>query len=201
MTAAEGDIHVTAPPEPDLAARVALGDRHAEREFVTRFERGIRVLVRRHCRPGEPMIDDLVQDVIEQVLKKLRAGELRDGEALPAYVRSTVVYMTASEYRRRARRAETQQTLVDVEEAYGPDVVDEDLDAIQLRRLIRDLLTELPVARDRAILDCFYLREQGKDEVCATLGIDELHFHRVISRARQRFGTLLRSAGIYTAPR
>lgn len=204
MIGATGHLDSTAVIAPDreadLPARIASGDRLAEQVFVARFEQGIRVLVRRHCRPGDPMVDDLVQDVLEQILRKLRAAELRDAGALPAYVRSTVVFMTAAEYRRRARKLEVQP-LTEIDEQPASDDVAERFDSARLRELIRELLAGLPMARDRAILDAFYLRELDKDEVCARLGIDEPHFHRVISRARQRFGALLRDAGIEAAPK
>lgn len=202
MTGAKGHLDSTAVIAPDreadLPARIASGDRLAEQVFVARFEKGIRVLVRRHCRPGDPMVDDLVQDVLEQILRKLRAAELRDAEALPAYVRSTVVFMAAAEYRRRARKLEVQP-LNEIDEQPASDDVAELFDSARLRELIRELLAGLPMERDRAVLDAFYLRELDKDEVCARLGIDEPHFHRVISRARQRFGALLRDAGIEAA--
>lgn len=202
MIGATGHLNSTAVIAPDreadLPARIASGDQLAERQFVLRFEQGIRVLVRRHCRPGDPMVDDLVQDVLEQILRKLRAAELRDADALPAYVRSTVVFMTAAEYRRRARKLEVQPSN-EIDELPSSEDVADLFDSVQLRDVIRQLLAELPMARDREVLDAFYLRELDKDEVCARLGIDEPHFHRVISRARQRFGVLLRNAGIEAA--
>ena len=72
----------------------------------------------------------------------------------------------------------------------------ERLGSEQLAGLLRKLLAQLPVARDREILVRFYLEEQDKDEVCRGLGIDASHFHRVVFRARERFRALLDGAGI-----
>lgn len=65
---------------------------------------------------------------------------------------------------------------------------------------IATLLGELSVPRDRELLRRFYLLEHDRDQVCAALGIDPGHFHRVIHRARQRFGEILARHGLGTGP-
>ncbi|HET7064179.1 MAG TPA: sigma-70 family RNA polymerase sigma factor [Rudaea sp.] len=178
--------------EPDIVARIAGGDRAAESEFVRRFERGVRALVRRHCRPGDPIVDDLVQDVLTGVIERLRAGAIHDSGALPGYVQAAAVYATTAEYRRR-RPTQNDAT---IENLAGSDSPTARLEAAQLSTMLRTLLAEMPVARDREILARFYLDEQDKDDVCRVLDIDPAHFHRVVFRARERFRTLLEQAGI-----
>lgn len=92
-----------------LVARVAAGDRAAEQQFVHDYRDGVRVLVRRHCRANEPMLDDLVQDALQSVLQHLRAGELRDPSPCPAYVRRTVAFIVAAEYRKRGRHGPSDE--------------------------------------------------------------------------------------------
>jgi RNA polymerase sigma-70 factor (ECF subfamily) len=178
--------------EPDLVARIASGDRAAESEFVQRFERGVRALVRRHCRPGDPVVDDLVQDVLTGVIERLRAGAINDSAALPGYVQAAAVYATTAEYRRRR----PTQSVAAIENLADSESPTSRLDADQLATTLRTLLAEMPVARDREILARFYLDEQDKDAVCRALDIDPAHFHRVVFRARERFRTLLEQAGI-----
>src|SRR5678815_2412067 len=101
MSAGYEPMAATTGAEPDLVARIAGGDRAAESEFVRRFERGVRALVRRHCRPGDPIVDDLVQDVLTGVIEQLRAGAVHDAAALTGYVQAAAVYATTAEYRRR----------------------------------------------------------------------------------------------------
>jgi RNA polymerase sigma-70 factor (ECF subfamily) len=175
-----------------LILRIAQGDRQAEAEFVRQYERGVRVLVRRHCRPGDPVVDDLVQDVLSGVLERLRAGAIHDPVALPAYVQSAVVYATSAEYRRRR----PTQTDAVVEQIADNETPGTRLDATQLARFLRDVLAGMPVARDREILRRFYLEEEDKDSVCRALAIDPGHFHRVMFRARERFRLLVEQAGI-----
>jgi RNA polymerase sigma-70 factor (ECF subfamily) len=175
-----------------LISRIADGDRQAEAEFVRQYERGVRVLVRRHCRPGDPVVDDLVQDVLSGVLERLRAGAIHDPVALPAYVQSAVVYATSAEYRRRR----PMQTDAVVEQIADGETPGTRLDATQLAGFLRDVLAGMPVARDREILRRFYLEEEDKDSVCRALAIDPGHFHRVMFRARERFRLLVEQAGL-----
>jgi RNA polymerase sigma-70 factor, ECF subfamily len=192
MSAGYEPMAATTGVEPDLVARIARGDRAAEGEFVRRFERGVRALVRRHCRPGDPIVDDLVQDVLAGVIERLRAGAIHDSAALPGYVQAAAVYATTAEYRRR-RPTQSVSTIENLPDGESPTAR---LDATQLATMLRALLAEMPVVRDREILVRFYLDEQDKDQVCRALGIDPAHFHRVVFRARERFRTLLEQAGI-----
>ncbi len=178
----------TSPPDPgDLVARIAAGDRAAEAHFVSTYLRGVRALVRRRCRPNDPAVEDLVQDVLSRVLERLRAGAIRDAAALPAYVQATIAYATNAEYRMR-RPAEGMEAIADLPASDNPA---EQLDSSRRAAILRRLLAQLPVPRDREILVRFYLEEQDKDEVCRSLGIEASHFHRVVFRARERFRQLL----------
>jgi len=178
----------TSPPDPgDLVARIAAGDRAAETHFIATYLRGVRALVRRRCRPNDPSVEDLVQDVLSRVLERLRAGAIRDAAALPAYVQAAIAYATNAEYRTR-RPAEGIEAIADLP---APDNPAEQLDSNRRAAILRSLLAQLPVPRDREILVRFYLEEQDKDEVCRSLGIEASHFHRVVFRARERFRQLL----------
>ena len=192
MSAGDEPMAASVGTERSLMARIAGGDRPAEAEFVRLFERGVRVLVRRYCRPGDPIVDDLVQDVLSGVLERLRAGAIHDPAALPAYVQSAVVYATSAEYRRRRPTlAETAIEQIPDRETPGSRLA-----ATQLAKLLRDLLAGMAVPRDREILRRFYLEEEDKDSVCRALAIDPGHFHRVMFRARERLRVMAEQAGI-----
>ena len=178
--------------QSDFVARIAAGDRAAEVEFVRRYQYGVQVMVRRHCRPGDPIIEDIAQDVLARVLERLRAGAIRDAAALPAYVQATIVYATSAEYRSR-RPTEPVEA---IEQLPGNDSPLIRVTAEQLRQTLTALLAELPVARDRELLTRFYLDDEDKDDVCRHLGIDTAHFRRVAFRARERFRELLGRSGI-----
>lgn len=191
MTADVGTAAAPATP-CNWVERIAQGDRAAEGEFVRHYERGVRVLVCRHCRPGDPAVADLVQDVLATVLERLRSGAIRDPAALPAYVQTTIVHATSREYRGRHHELpiEAADSLPTGDDPAAAAV------ALQHRELLRALLQTLPVARDREVLVRFYLDEQDRDEICSALGIDEEHLRRVLFRARSRLRELLLAAGV-----
>ena len=62
---------------------------------------------------------------------------------------------------------------------------------LELAELIKRLIEELSVERDREILLRFYIREEDKESICTALAITPLHFNRVLFRAKQRFRELL----------
>ncbi|HEY0232436.1 MAG TPA: sigma-70 family RNA polymerase sigma factor [Dokdonella sp.] len=196
MSSGEERAGLEVSPDADIVARIAAGDRLAEAEFVRKYERGVHVLVRRHCRPNDPVAQDLAQEVLARVLERLRAGAIRDAASLPAYVRSTIVYTTNAEY--RSRRTAEPASLLD--ELASDDNPVERVSSHELSHVLKSLLAQLPVARDREILVRFYLDEQDKDDVCRQLKIDASHFHRVVFRARERFRELLQRSGIESTP-
>lgn len=191
---------VTAPDLAALVVRVAAGERQAEVELVDCFRRGVAVLARRHCRPLDPAADDIAQDVLVAMLERVRAGAIKEPAALPTYLRTAVIHAAAARYRPRREQA------LDGPDRIGERLADERADpaaslaARQLAAAIATLLGELTVPRDRELLRRFYLLEHDRDEVCAALGIDPGHFHRVIHRARQRFGEILARHGLGTGP-
>ena len=74
-----------------------------EQELYRRFARRIRLYGLRHLRDAEGA-EDLVQDVLLIVLRKLRAGEVRDVEQLPSFVLGTCRMLVRNEVRGEARR-------------------------------------------------------------------------------------------------
>lgn len=195
MSAGEGQAAEAAWADAEIVSRIALGDRMAEAAFVRKYQRGVRALVRRHCRPNDPVADDLAQDVLARIIERLRAGALTDAASLPGYVQTTIIRATSAEYRTRSR-TETSAVLDDIA---GDESPAERMSTHQLSALLARLLEQLPVPRDREVLARFYLGERDKDDVCRELGIDAAHFHRVVFRARARFRDLLEQAGIRSA--
>jgi RNA polymerase sigma-70 factor (ECF subfamily) len=175
--------------------RIATGDRAAEAALLTRFQRGVRALVVRHCRPGDVVVDDIAQDVLSAVLVRVREGGIRDAQTFPAYLQTMIVRATTAEYRKRRARGESLP--IDVADGL-PDRSDPpaDLDSQRMAAQLRNLIADLPVARDRALLSRFYLEEHSKEDICVSMGIADDHFHRVVHRARVRFRALLAQAGI-----
>jgi RNA polymerase sigma-70 factor, ECF subfamily len=174
----------------DLAWRIAAGDASAEEELVRRYSRGILVLLRRSGAPPE-LADDLHQEVFRIVLERLRRRGLDDPAGLAAFLRGTARNLVIAERRKTARRR-TEADDEELDRAVNPSP--SQLSSVLLDEeagIVRRLIGELPTDRDRQLLLRFYVAEEDKESICADLGLDSLHFNRVLFRARQRFKELL----------
>ncbi len=142
------------------------------------------------------LASDLLQDAVVTALQKLRAGEISDPANLDGYV-YRVALNHLRNYRRkdrlRSENGEAVDELVDAAESSQPA---DNLQANQWARIARKLLLEVSPARDRELLIRFYLHEESKEDLCRVFGLTELHFNRVIHRARDRFRELLERRGL-----
>ena len=74
--------------------------------------------------------------------------------------------------------------------------MEERLDHELLAKHVRDLMDHLPVQRDREVLERFYLHEEPRTAIRESLQLTDMQFNQVLWRARQRFGDILRKAGL-----
>ena len=142
------------------------------------------------------LASDLLQDAVVTALQKLRAGQISDPAHLDGYV-YRVALNHLRNYRRKDRsRTTTSEELSEPLESTESSRPVKDLEVDQWARLVKQLLQQVPLARDRELLVRFYLDEESKQELCQAFGLTELHFNRVIHRARDRFKDLLQRRGL-----
>lgn len=182
-----------------LAERVRSGDRAAENEVVARFSRGVRLMLRKYLKCNDPNLEDLAQDVLIATLEALRAGRIRDARALPGYLQKAVVRSAHAQSRRPSSNANLHQPLNENDTKLAAPEPPDEVDQARRARQLRLLLHEIPLARDREVLQRFYLDEQPVEQICAALTIDTEHLRRVLHRARTRFKPILERAGIRAA--
>ncbi|HEY4562151.1 MAG TPA: sigma-70 family RNA polymerase sigma factor [Thermoanaerobaculia bacterium] len=174
----------------DLVRRIAAGDGAAEAALVERYSRGVLYLLRRLGAPPE-LADDLHQETFRIVIERLRRQGLEDPAGLAGFLRGTARNLMTAERRKTARRrtdADPERLEQTVHPAPGQ------LAAVLLEEeaaIVRRLIAEMPTDRDRQLLLRFYVAEEEKDSICGELGLDSLHFNRVLFRARHRFKELL----------
>lgn len=168
-----------------LVDRIRQGDRQAEELLVMRYQRPVRALVRRHCRPNEPLAEDIAQEVLADIVQRLRCGLIEDPQALPHYLQVAISNRCRAHYRPGEQYADAADPDATADQAADADPADRRVHEEQ-SRLLRSLVENLPVMRDRELLRRFYFLEETRDEVCVALGIDAAHFHRVVHRARER---------------
>lgn len=177
----------------DLARRVAAGDAAAEAELVRRYSRGVLFLLRRLTR-DPALAEDLHQETFVIVLERLRGAGLEQPERLAGFLRATARNLWTGALRKRTRRGDHLAS--DSLEGRTADESGGPLRHVLGReqaRAVRQALGELSTHRDRQILYRFYLLEESKERICEDLDLSDLHFNRVLHRARQRLGAILRA--------
>ena len=168
--------------------RIRAGETVAERDLVERFSRGIRAILRAVAR-DRAASEDLHQEALRVLLERVRAGAVRDPAQLPAFVASLTRNLATRYYQRAPKVAEDSTLRLAQLEDARPDSV-ELISRAEEIRLVRQVLEELPVERDRDLLRRYYLGQESKERIQADHGLTSLQFNRVLHRARKRFQEL-----------
>jgi len=89
-----------------LVARARAGDKAAETDIVRRYQRGLRVLLRR--RTGqEELAEDLLQETWIVALRKIRDGEVGEPERLAGFLCGIAKNLAHGDARKSFRRQTT----------------------------------------------------------------------------------------------
>jgi RNA polymerase sigma-70 factor, ECF subfamily len=172
-----------------IVQRIIAGDSEAEAEVVRRYTRGVSVIIERIIR-SQTASDDVSQDTFKIVLEKIRRGDVRQPERLSGFVCS-VAKNAAIDYVRRARQATKREESGDAD--HIADSAPSPLDVIlkqEQTRVVRQIISELKIDRDRDLLFRYYIAEEDKEKICAELHMTRAQFNNVISRATARFKEL-----------
>ncbi len=157
-----------------------------EETLIEQLVPGIQMMLRRRVNPDD--VRDATQDVLLITLKALRAGSIRNPEALPGFVRTVTVRIAAqrvADYSRGRRETETSDLLALAGALGRPPEQERDLLALEDHQLAQRLLATLK-PREREVLDRYYVNEEPKEAICAAMGLSETQFRLLKSRARQR---------------
>lgn len=175
--------------DSDLAARVARGDRQAETTFVRRHQRAVALVLQTRVQPDR--VHDLTQETFIVVIARMRNSGINDPNRIGGFLRQTAINLANSDRRKYLRqRTDTDNDSIEVvvDEALGPaDSVELD----QLASMIGELMDELPMRRDRELLQRYIVNEEDKFALCREYALTSEHFDRVLHRARVRLKELL----------
>ncbi|HKQ05071.1 MAG TPA: sigma-70 family RNA polymerase sigma factor [Blastocatellia bacterium] len=173
----------------DWLRRVMAGDADAETELVERYKDGIAIIIGRVVR-NDAVTDDLSQETFRIVLEKIRRGEVRDPERLSGFICS-VAENLALDYVRRLRRKVNQEEIGEAEQIRDPRA-DQFAALLQKERgaIVRQVIDELKVERDREVLFRYYIAEEDKERICADLKLSSRQFNSVRFRALNRYREL-----------
>ncbi len=187
-------------PERDESSDFSLVEAVAERselqnQLYLRYRRPL-LQVFHHRRIDRDAADDLLQRTFLQAIKKIRTEGLDDPGNLGGYLYRTACKLATAYWRGElSHRHENDRELLTnlKDEALS---LEERLDHEQLAKHVRDLMDHLPVQRDREVLERFYLHEEPRTAIRESLQLTDMQFNQVLWRARQRFGDILRKAGL-----
>jgi RNA polymerase sigma-70 factor, ECF subfamily len=187
-------------PDRDESSDFSLVEAVAERselqnQLYLRYRRPL-LQVFHHRRIDRHAADDLLQRTFLQAIKKIRTEGLDDPGNLGGYLYRTACKLATAYWRGElSRRHENDRELLTnlKDEALS---LEERLDHEQLAKHVRDLMDHLPVQRDREVLERFYLHEEPRTAIRESLQLTDMQFNQVLWRARQRFGDILRKAGL-----
>ena len=169
----------------ELVKLVKRGDRGAEAAMIQRYSRGLRYLLRRKTRDVE-LAEDFLQETWAIALVKIRDDGLDNPGRLAGYLCGIANNLALGELRRVNRqRTSINSEIVDLipDESSNPF---RHVSRAEVCKLVHGLLDDLRKERDREILKRFYVWEEDKQSICNGLGVDSVHFNRVLYRARQR---------------
>jgi RNA polymerase sigma-70 factor (ECF subfamily) len=174
----------------DLVERIRQGDVMAEEQLARRYGPKLEYILRRHAR--EPSLAaDLRQEALIVVIERLRETGLEEPDKLAAFLHQTAVNLALGEARTYYRRNTWPNSEALDRAATSEPLIADRIEREELARLVKRLLDELNQPRDRDILRRFYLGEEPKESICATLELTAAHFDRVLYRARKRFREIL----------
>lgn len=174
-----------------LATRIASGDRGAEGEVMSLLARPLRLLFRARKAPKGD-VDDLVQETLLIVLRRLREGAIEDPETLGAYAAATASNVWIALQRRQGRQRQIGVEYAELLEPQAELPPEATLTQAQIRSAVRECIDGLRKARDRDVLRGYYLNEVDKPDLCERLGISSVHFDRVLFNARERLAKAFR---------
>ena len=162
----------------------------AEELLARRYGPKLDFILRRHVREHS-LAADLRQEALIVVIERLRSDGLAEPDKLAAFLYQIAINLAKGEARTYFRRDTHPNFEAINRAATGEPLLGDRLERRQLGEIVRTLLDELRQERDREILRRFYLREETKESICASLELSANHFDRVLYRARQRFRQIL----------
>lgn len=185
----------SAPDAAEAVLAAAVGGRSTlQDDIYLRYRRPLmQVFLQR--RIDRDAAQDLLQRTFLQAIKKIRSEGLDDPSNLGGYLYRTACKLATAYWRGElSRRHDSDGELLSNlrdDSLSLEDSLDHDLQA----RSVRELVRKLSVARDREVLERFYLHEESRSSIRESMNLTELQFNQVLWRARQRFGEILRKQG------
>ena len=172
-----------------LVNKIQVGDQRAEAEFVKVCSDSLMSILLNKAQDPD-IARDCYQKTLLITLRKIRDGDIRKPESIFAFLCSTAVNVVIT-HRRYENRYTNLGDRVFQLKGGADDAATREKDSETIHLLLKNLLNQLSIPRDREILQRFYLHEEDKKSICKDFDIKSEHFDRVLYRAKQRVRLLL----------
>ncbi len=169
----------------DIVERIHAGDVSAETEFAKRYSRSLFLMLLKRTDGDGFAANECTQEALLITLAKMRAGNIREPEQISAFLRQTAIYVSVNYYRKQKRFVALHDENVTSLRTQS-NTAEVEIHSKQIRSILTEVLSMLPMNRDREILDRYYLLEHSKNEICKRLDLSSDHFNRVLYRAKKR---------------
>ncbi len=179
-----GKVEPVPPSDAELIQAVLNGDGSAYAELYDRHARWVRAIAFDTTKDLDEA-QDLAQEAFLRAYHNLRS--LREPERFGAWLHTIIHTICLEWLRRHAREPDTNADAV-LELRPGPLPLSNDETIEQ----VREAIASLP-EREREAVHVFYLLEQSAEEAGTVLNLSRSGLYRLLGRARQRLGRLLRS--------
>ena len=177
------------PHEPEIDWRnvvdlIQRGDPAGEETLYRTLLRGARKFLQR--RLGTQDVDDRVHDVFLIVAGAIRRGDVRHPEHLMAFVRTVLYRQLNLAIGEVIRCRNSSGDLSETAQLTAAELTPEQRAiARQKVTIMEEMLREMS-DRDFEVLSRFYLREQPPKQICTEMGLTQIQFQLLKSRAKAR---------------
>jgi RNA polymerase sigma-70 factor (ECF subfamily) len=135
-----------------------------------------------------PDIDDIVQETLRRYIGSVQADRLLTPDSAGAFANG-ICRNVISEYRRKMFREVPMPELV----PEPPQKTLPEPELFELRDAIGAAMQQLS-ARDRQVLQLFYMEERSVSQILDAANLTEANFRVVLCRAKERFRQIYRDA-------
>ena len=182
------------PESPHPGLDTPLDKASLERLINDNYE-GLRLLLIKKVRDPHTAAD-LLNGAIVKSLEHLTANRISNPDQLAGWVYRVAINDLRNHMRNMHTRSEVWSGDEALESVPGDRDASDGATETKLAALVRAVIEQLPIERDRIIVKRFYLDEADKEEICREHhNLSPPHFDKVIHRARVRMRELLQKRG------
>jgi RNA polymerase sigma factor (sigma-70 family) len=169
------------PFDAEYVRRLGDGEAAVEEHFSIYFADRLAIKLRSRRRFAASDIDDIIQETFVRALQILRNDGLRKAESLGAFIFEICRRICLERIRPKPLDPLTDYLSQSLQ---GPDNQERDLLEAERSRTLWRAIDEMD-SKDRRLLNAFFFKEQPKDEICETFGVNRNYLRVCLFRVKK----------------